>query len=94
MIPTQAEANHFLFPEDDSAACPADAQATHPSPAVGGDDARITANHVAWLLEASPAQGASMVFLPKVAFLMSAAQLKGSDRGTERVSEVDSLEGF
>jgi hypothetical protein len=36
---------------------------------------------VAWLFEASPGQGASIVFLSKVAFLMSAVQLKRSDRG-------------
>jgi len=72
MLPTQAKADRVLFPEGDSAACPADAQVIHPPPAVDADNARVTANRVAWLLEASPAQGASIVFLSMVAFLMSA----------------------
>jgi len=50
MLPTQAEAT-ALLPEDDSAACPAGTQVTHPSPAVDADDARVAANRVVWLLE-------------------------------------------
>ena len=68
----KAKANSVLFPEDDFAACPAHSQTIHPSLAVNAKDARVTANHVTWLFEASPAQGASIVFLSKVAFLMSA----------------------
>lgn len=92
MPPTPAKANCVLFPEDDLATGPANAEIVHPPPAVDANDARITADYIARLFEASPAQGTGVALDFKRRFVMGAVSLQGND--SRNGMSVGTLTGF
>ena len=79
MPPPPAKANRILLPEEDFPTRSTDAEIVHPSSAVDANDARVTANCVAWLLKISPAQGPGTAFSVKATLLMSVVCLQGND---------------
>jgi hypothetical protein len=79
MPPAPAESNRILFSEDDLATGPANAEIIRPPPAVNTNDARITADCVARLFKASPAQGTGIAFFFRTGLAPGVVSLQGND---------------
>lgn len=86
--PAAAKSNRILFPEDNFTTGPANAEIVRPPPALGANNARITAGRIAWFLEVSPAPGTGIASFVTMGLLTGVVSFSKMIAGTKRASAV------